>query len=71
MSAVKSEIMENATNVENVGSWPFGQEFLCVDKIPQTGIFLVLHGFLGDWLRVAGNDKYFIIVKKCSSLRYP
>lgn len=32
---------------------------------------LVLHGFLGDWLRVAGNDKYFIIVKKCSSLRYP
>ena len=40
MSAVKSEIMENATNVENVGSWPFGQEFLCVDKIPQTGIFL-------------------------------
>ena len=29
MSAVKSEIMENATNVEIVGSWPFGQDFLC------------------------------------------
>ena len=42
-----------------------------LSKLNSNTNFQVLHGFLGDWLRVTGNDKYFIIVKKCSSLRYP
>lgn len=54
-----------------VSRWENGETIPKTETLKQLSRFLVLHGFLGDWLRVAGNDKYFIIVKKCSSLRYP